>query len=243
MPPALTAQITRIDSHGADSRVIACQTDRDLGFRGGQYVLVDTGQTNDAGRPIRRAYSIISSDTDQRHIELAVKQIGAGVGSTYLHQRSVGDTLTLQGPVGKWHAGALAPDGPVLVIATDTGVSAALGLLRSRDLAGVLGQTCLLWLAAGKTYFLPPDYVRDALPTVQTVRFRELPAPGRSFRDEDAMRALYQVPHLASYRTAFLAGDGELCYQLVDSLQGVGNGLSPDRIRVETFFTSPAPVS
>lgn len=69
----------------------------EMHFRPGQYVQVAV--------PTRRgcefrAYSIASGPEQTRQIELAVRLVPGGLGSTYLHGLSVGETLRLTGPYG-----------------------------------------------------------------------------------------------------------------------------------------------
>ena len=70
-----------------------------ISFRPGQYVQVkfDAGGTSDY-----RAYSIASNPDDERHIELNVKLVPEGLGSTYLHSLKKGDPVEFSGPYGEF---------------------------------------------------------------------------------------------------------------------------------------------
>src|SRR5689334_18681111 len=113
----------------------------DLGFIGGQYIIIDSGLTLPSGKAAKRAYSIASPDSEQTRFELVARRIDGGICSNYLHELEVGATLKFSGPWGKFlpvsldvdaqlaGAGAPAAPGSTWIIATDTGITAALGLL------------------------------------------------------------------------------------------------------------------
>jgi ferredoxin-NADP reductase len=90
--------------------------DGELGFVGGQYIIVDTGIPLPGNKVAKRAYSIISADDDQREFQVAVRRIGEGPGSNFMHRLTNGDTLHFSGPWGKFVAAEPA-DGLRLVVA------------------------------------------------------------------------------------------------------------------------------
>ena len=108
--------------------------EKPLDFVGGQFVTVDTGLVHPSGKPVRRAYSVLSSDAEQLRFELASKRIPDGP-VLRLRPRPRGRTRELRftGPWGKFFPARCAA-GKTLVLATDTGVTAALGLVQSRGL-------------------------------------------------------------------------------------------------------------
>src|SRR5438105_4520022 len=131
---------------------LAMADDEPLGFIGGQYVIVDSGLVLPNGKAAKRAYSILSADSEQTRFQVAVKRIEGGLGSGFLHEAQVGTAITFSGPWGKMFPAAGAT-GATLVLATDTGVSAALGLLQSARFAPLLAATTFLWLRAAPDYF------------------------------------------------------------------------------------------
>jgi ferredoxin-NADP reductase len=102
MPPRF-ARLTAAASVGPDTRLLdlALAEGDSLGFIGGQYVIVDSGLASPHGKAARRAYSILSSDDEQTHFQLAVKRIGTGLGSSYLSDVAVGAQIAFSGPWGK----------------------------------------------------------------------------------------------------------------------------------------------
>jgi Na+-transporting NADH:ubiquinone oxidoreductase subunit F len=68
-------------------------------FMPGQYVQVIVP---DCSEPTFRAYSVSSPPSLKQEIELLVRLIPGGVGSTYLHGVEVGEAVTLTGPYGEF---------------------------------------------------------------------------------------------------------------------------------------------
>ncbi len=67
--------------------------------RPGQYAQI---QAPSPDGPIFRAYSISSPGRERHHIELMVRLVPGGIGSTYLHSLEVGDEVSLTGPYGEF---------------------------------------------------------------------------------------------------------------------------------------------
>lgn len=229
--------IQRISS---DVVVVDIGLDAPLGYRGGQYVIIDSGRTLPNGKAGKRAYSMLNSDADQQRMQLATLRIPNGVVSDYVHGLELGDTVTFSGPWGKLGA-KIEPNvvEPTLVVATDTGITAVLGLLSSVNFRSALAHTTLLWLRTSEDYFLPEQWVAERLPSgLRATIVREIP----DFKDPtrlDAVRALIQEHFLANHANgrAFWAGDGSVHYGLMDELNPLGIIFGRDD--VESFFNMP----
>src|SRR5688572_14345506 len=136
---------------GAETRLVDLIAAEPLGFVGGQYVIVDSGLVLDNGKAAKRAYSILSADTDQTRFQLAVMRIPGGRCSSFMHEVRIGDEVRFSGPWGKLYPPE-HPHGRTLVLATDTGISAALGLVQSTRFAPLLPHTVLIWLRTSADY-------------------------------------------------------------------------------------------
>src|SRR5262249_8344974 len=101
-----------------------------LGFVGGQYIIVNSGVPLPGGKIAKRAYSILSRDSEQQRITLAVRRIGEGPGSNFMHRLNAGDEVPFSGPWGQFLPPAESSQGRTLVFASDTGITAALSLIR-----------------------------------------------------------------------------------------------------------------
>jgi NAD(P)H-flavin reductase len=236
-PRKKSARVLGVAELGEGTRVLTFSVDEPLGFVGGQFVSVATGQVNDAGKPVRRAYSLFSDDREQDRFQVAVKHIRADGVSGYMHALAVGDEIRFTGPWGDFHPPAGAR-GPLLVVATDTGVTAALGLVRSRRIAARLGETTFLWLRPRPDDFLPEPVVRALIPPAcRDVRIELLPPIDHPERVAFVRGVV--LPMLAREPLAhgFAAGDGAVNYALLDDL--VAAGVPATRDSLESYFNFP----
>lgn len=111
-------------------------------FQAGQYVNLDL--PDGIGH---RAFSIANAPSDSGEIELNIRIIQGGQGTTYIHESlKVGDTLTVSGPYGRFFVKKSA-DVPVIFMAGGSGLSSPrsmiLDLLEedfSRPLTLIYGQ-------------------------------------------------------------------------------------------------------
>ncbi|MHC4866445.1 MAG: FAD-binding oxidoreductase, partial [Planctomycetota bacterium] len=72
----------------------------EISHRPGQYIQV---QAPSREGPVFRAYSISSPVYEPNVVELVVRLVPGGIGSTYLHNLQVGDNVTFTGPYGEFH--------------------------------------------------------------------------------------------------------------------------------------------
>ena len=234
---ARCARIEAATPAGLNGRVLdlAVVGDEPLGFTGGQYVIVDTGVTLPNGKRAKRAYSIVSSDEQQWRFGIAVKKLPAGPGSSAIHEMSVGSTLSFSGPWGKNIAEPTA-EGGTLVFATDTGITAAMGLARSRAFAAMGEQVRIIWYVCQEEDFIAEPFVRGALGKAADRLVVELALPiGHPERSAHAHAAIRR--QMVDATAVFLSGDGSVVHPLRDAL--VSAGVSEARVRVESFFNNP----
>jgi ferredoxin-NADP reductase len=239
MATAKTARIvgTRTTGTGTGTRIFDLLAAEPLGFIGGQYIIVDSGLTLPSGKAAKRAYSILSSDADQRQFQIAVKRIPGGPVSGFLHEIAIGATVTFSGPWGKLFPRDGAA-GATVVVATDTGISAALGLVQAARFRTLLPDTVLIWLQVADEDFLPEALVRARIPTdCGEVRFAALPPIGHPERVPHARSLLAGLLARRPVAQAFSSGDGAVNYALLDDL--VAAGVDASRDSVESFFNMP----
>jgi ferredoxin-NADP reductase len=233
------ARVTAASLIGPDTRLLdlTLPDGEALGFIGGQYVIVDSGLVLPNGKAAKRAYSILSAEDDQGRFSIAVKRIGSGLGSSFLHDLPVGTEVKFSGPWGKLFP-AEGASGATLMLATDTGITAALGLVRSRRFLSLLASTTFLWLRTTPDYCLPDDFVRARLPralaAADILILPPIDHPERIAWVRGLVRELLQPGRLAQ---AFIAGDGAVNYALLEDL--VAAGVPATRDSVESFFNMP----
>jgi len=77
---------------------ISFELDDEMAFQAGQYI-----NLNIPGVEGTRAFSIANKPSDSKQVELHVRLVPNGAGTSYLHQQlQVGDTLDLSGPYGQF---------------------------------------------------------------------------------------------------------------------------------------------
>ena len=73
---------------------------KEIEFRPGQYIQIKAPDPD--GDSVFRAYSISSKASDKTEVELNVRLVPGGIGSTYLHNLKEGDPVTFTGPFGEF---------------------------------------------------------------------------------------------------------------------------------------------
>jgi ferredoxin-NADP reductase len=160
-----------------------------------------------------------------------------GPGSGYVHDLGAGAEVTFSGPWGKMRPADDAT-GATLVLATDTGITAAIGLVRAARFAALRGACTLVWLRTAADYFVPESFVRARLPAeLGEVQIGALPPIGHPERIATCRALLAQVQRRTALRQAFIAGDGSVNYALLDDLWAMG--VPATRDSVESFFNMP----
>ncbi|MFH1408432.1 MAG: FAD-dependent oxidoreductase, partial [Nanoarchaeota archaeon] len=104
---------------------IRFKTPKDWGFEAGQYVSL----TIPGEKPLRRSYSIASSPLHKEHIDICVKLVDNGPGSTFLHALKPGDKVAALGPLGHFVIKEKDLDRDKVFIATGTGIAPFRGMI------------------------------------------------------------------------------------------------------------------
>ena len=128
--PPKFARVTEIKEIAAAVRQISLETIEPtrLEYKPGQTILLYAGFAD--GKETKRQYTLASApfEDDGRKIVLCVKLIPGGPASAYLERLTVGDQVTLSGPIGKCTLAADLP-GDVLFCATGNGFAPIRGML------------------------------------------------------------------------------------------------------------------
>lgn len=110
-----------------------------LPFQAGQYVNLHL-----PGLEEPRAFSIASAPADPTLLELQVRRVPGGVGTTYIHENlAVGDRLNLSGPLGRFHVHKSAPE-PMLFLAGGSGLSSPKSMVLDLLAGGWTGPITLI---------------------------------------------------------------------------------------------------
>ncbi|MBI5673316.1 MAG: FAD-dependent oxidoreductase [Nitrospirae bacterium] len=237
MAIAKSARVMSTERLGPDTLLLDLCATEPLGFVGGQYLILDSRLTLPSGKAIKRAYSFITNDAEQRRFQLAVKRIPNGPGSGFIHGLSAGAAISFSGPWGKLFP-RKGESGRTLILATDTGITAALGFLNATCFASALSQTLLIWLRASAEYFLPDEFVRRQVPSAcGDVRIAAVPEVGHLDRVPHVRAILRQELSRGEFAQAFMAGDGAVNQLLLDDLAVAGIPVGNEN--AESFFNMP----
>jgi len=240
MAQARVARLVKAERLGSEARLLRfALAEGEMGFAGGQYIIVNTGIELVGGKLAKRAYSILSSDDDQREFQIAVRRVGEGPGSNFMHRIEVGAELTFSGPWGKFVTNGNSP-GPRLIFATDTGITAALGLLQGLGSRARAEDTTAVWFVESEDYFLSSSFVRHSLAGLcQNFAVVAAPEIADTARIRHALSILTRSVESTLPSTAFLAGDGAVIYPMRERL--VAAGMQKENIHLEAFFNNPEP--
>jgi ferredoxin-NADP reductase len=232
------ARLVKAERLGPEARLLTFMlAEGEIGFSGGQYIIVNTGIELGGGKLAKRAYSILSSDNDQSEFQIAVRRIGEGPSSNFMHRIEVGAELPFSGPWGKFVANGESA-GPRLVFATDTGITAALGLLQGHRSRALADATTAVWFVESDDYFLPPAFVRSLLRgRCQNFGVDVAREVGDATRVGSALATMEHLLESTLPSTAFLAGDGAVIYPLRERL--VAAGMQKENVHLEAFFNNP----
>ena len=237
MAVAKTARVMGTERLGPDTLLLDLCATEPVGFIGGQYLILDSRIVLPNGKAVKRAYSFLTGDAEQRRFQLAVKRIPDGLGSAFVHGLDAGTDISFSGPWGKF-VPREGVSGSTLILATDTGITAALGFLRATRFASLLPQARLMWLRDSAEYFLPDAFVRTQIPAAcGEVRIEAIPAVGHQDRIPHVRAILHEVLSRGDLAQAFIAGDGAVNQVLFDDLLAVGVAVSKEQ--VESFFNMP----
>jgi ferredoxin-NADP reductase len=124
------------------------------------------------------------------------------------------------------------------VFATDTGITAALGLLRGSRSRALADATTAVWFVESDDYFLRPSFARNSLAELcQNFGVAAAPQAGDATRVSRALTELDRSLESRLPANAFLAGDGAVIYPMRERL--IAAGMQKENIHLEAFFNNP----
>ena len=137
------AAIVAIESRTARIKSFLLEPQAPFHFRSGQHV--DLRLTAENGYIAMRSYSIGSSPTNTRQIELSIERLANGEVSPFLHDAVViGDEIELRGPLGGHFIWSPTDGGPLLLIGGGSGVVPLMSMIRHQQNAAPTIPTLLL---------------------------------------------------------------------------------------------------
>lgn len=112
------ATVSEITDFTPNVKKIVISVDAEVEFQAGQYIQLDI-----PGVEGRRAFSIANSPKGANHVELHVRLVDQGKGTTYIHNElKIGDELKFSAPYGQFFV-RKSQSKPMIFIAGGTGLS------------------------------------------------------------------------------------------------------------------------
>ncbi len=134
-----TGTVSEITDLTSDVKKIIISLDEEIEFQAGQYI-----QLNIPGVDGPRAFSIANSPDKADHVELHVRLVPEGKGTSYLHGKlAEGDALSFSAPYGHFF-GRKSQNKPMIFIAGGTGLSSPKAMI-DELLADGYGQKLTLF--------------------------------------------------------------------------------------------------
>lgn len=232
MAIAKSTELVKRSSPGPHMSLLEFQVDDDYGaFRGGRYIILNSGLPLEGDKTIKRAYSILDCDPDTRRVTIGIKALEHGAASRYMSDARVGQRFSYSGPWGKLELPAGGED-KVLLLASYTGITALLGLLR--EVKADTPALDFLWYRPDSSYFLDDAFAREAAEK-RGIALTILGCPAAHDPEQEAFfRRELESCMARPYQRALLAGDGKVNRLARSFLED--RGLAATEILEEVFF-------
>ncbi len=145
--------VSEITDLTPDVKKIIISLEDDLAFQAGQYIQLDIPTVDGP-----RAFSIANSPDRPDHIELHVRLVEGGAGTSYLHQRlATGDRLSFSAPYGHFFV-RKSHNKPMIFIAGGTGLSSPKAMIDQLLKAGYGEKITLFHGVRSKADIYYQDY-------------------------------------------------------------------------------------
>jgi ferredoxin-NADP reductase len=202
---------------------------------GGKYIIVHTGLMQ-GPKAVKRAYSLMPVPTRPGRATIAVKRL-PGLGSGAMHDLPVGAVLAFSGPWGKLVPEAGLAD-RTLLVATDTGITSALGIVEQHALSHEARSLSVLWLRERAETFLDVAAVGRRIEHTGASWATQPIAPvSERGRAVEAWALVETQTRRFEARSVIATGDGAIVHPLRESLP-LGLPQVMD-VRIECFFNNP----
>lgn len=116
--------------------VLEIEENETINFKAGQYIQFEVPPYKLSNESVYRAYSIASSPSDNKRIELEIRLVPNGICTTYVHQfLKVGDKININGPYGEFFL--RDTDAEIIFIAGGSGMAPIKSILLDMQEKGI----------------------------------------------------------------------------------------------------------
>ncbi|EPG73573.1 oxidoreductase, FAD-binding domain protein [Leptospira fainei serovar Hurstbridge str. BUT 6] len=206
---------------------------------GGQYIIINSGKTSADGKQLKRAYTILSADSEHSTFQLLIRKVDSGNVTAHLQNLAIGTELEFSGPWGKFAGNTNWPkSGSALLIATDSGITSSLSLLSCSKFRDRINFTKLVWLLSSAEKQDLVAWVRREISSKNVnVEFIPVRPTGDMWQPSAALSFIrWALRDRNSFSSFFLSGNGTILNEIKILLEETG--ADSEFIGVEPFFRS-----
>jgi Na+-transporting NADH:ubiquinone oxidoreductase subunit F len=123
---------------------LSFQNGDEMDFKAGQFVQLQVPEYDLCEEQVYRAYSIASSPSDKKRIELLIKYVNNGICTTYVHRHmQEGEKILMNGPYGDFYL--RDTDSELIFMAVGSGMAPILSILLDMAEKGVRRKATFLF--------------------------------------------------------------------------------------------------
>lgn len=190
----------------------------EMRFTAGQFVSFEIARLG-SDIPATRPYSIASSPTDLKSVQLLFNRVSGGPGSGYLFSLQPGDVTAFKGPVGSFTLR------DILFVATGTGIAPIRSMLRALTEAGSKRRITLLWGLRGERDLYYQDELtdlRDRLPQFSFTTTLSQPGANWSGAAGRVVPLVVSEIDTVANLDVYLCGNGSMIREVRDIIRRTG---------------------
>ena len=204
-------------------------------FRAGQFMTLAVGK-DEAGRDVRRSYSIASRTEDADVLRFIVRLLPTGLASDFWRDLPLGAQVEMTGPHGFF---TLDPQhsGDVVFVATGTGLAPVLPMLAELSQRREAGRREVYWGLRREADLFVPDEVAAACADAGASLHTYLSRPEDTWSGAQGRITGPVLDALPSFSspTFYIVGNGAMIAELKRAL--IARGIDRKKhIRTEAFF-------
>lgn len=211
---------------------------KEIQFKPGQFIQIQTPPYGDIEDEVYRAYSIASSPSSTRTVELFIGYVPEGICTTYIHQYlKENDVLTMAGPFGDFHYHE--SDREMVLACIGTGLAPIMSILRYMRENHIQRKATLFFSARTRKDLYMVEELQDIqqdLPNFKLVCSLTRPTAECNWDGETS-----RVPELlekyivnASEAEAYLCGNNSMIDSVLTALKE--KGMPENRIYYDKFM-------
>jgi len=208
-----------------------------IDFKAGQYIQVRIPPYAQSRRTLYRAYSIASPPSSRGRLELEVRQVLNGVGTTYLCQHlALNASVVFNGPYGEFYLRESSR--PVILIAGGSGMAPMKSILDDMQARKIRRNVRYFFGARSRrNLFLVPEMqvLEQNLPDFRFIPALSKPLPEDCWTGETGLITAVLDRHLANpyHGEAYLCGSPAMIQACIKILQC--KGVAEDSIFYDAF--------